>query len=148
MGTLHGDVNRRQEREGDQNTEGTYLRSNMIAGDMVYTGGWIDPAKEELKALSQTWRLVGRREDGRKWIQLADMRQGRATHGCVADTYKVLYAKKRDSGVQRKVNSMFLNEGLRDIAPASCLYLTAGSSSRHLVHFKKSWHLHRIVFVH
>ena len=67
----------------------SYPTSILIAGDMVYTGGWIDPTKEELKGLSQTWRLIGRREDGRKWKKLADMRQGRATHGCVADTYKV-----------------------------------------------------------
>ena len=67
----------------------------MIVGHVVYTGGWIDPAKDELKGLSQTWRLVGRREDGRKWKQSADMRQGRATHGCVADTYKVFQKPPR-----------------------------------------------------
>jgi hypothetical protein len=65
-----------------------------VTGELVTTGGWTSPSKYELEGLSRTHRLEGKREEGRTWKEMPDMKQGRAAHGCTADTYKVIGQEK------------------------------------------------------
>ncbi len=65
---------------------------------LVLVGGWKDSGHHNvLGGLAETHLLLGRRSEGRRWSRMPDMRQGRATHGCVAERYKVIWSIK-DAG--------------------------------------------------